>query len=239
MVSLWRYPVKSMQGERLDEAVVGDEGLEGDRRFALFDADTGLGLTARRVPELLFARARWCPDGGVAIETPDGTPAEGDDELSRWLGRPVELRPASHDGTRAYENPNLVRDDGEDERWEPFHGARGAFHDSPRSRVSLVSEASLGGRDPRRFRPNVVVDGAGEDALVGTSVAVGAVHLDVRKRIARCVMVTRPQPGGLGRDLEVLRSVNLEHEGALCVGALVESPGTLRVGDQVVPTPTR
>lgn len=233
VVSLWRYPVKSLQGERLDEVVVGPEGLEGDRRFALFDTETGFGLTARRVPELLFARARWRPDASVEITLPDGSTADDDAALSRWLGRPVSLRPASHEGTRAYENPNLVREDGADERWEPFHGARGAFHDSPRSRVSLVSEESLGGWDPRRFRANVVLDGAGEDALVGGTARLGEVRLDVRKQIARCVMTTRPQPG-LERDLDVLRTVNREHGGHLCVGALVEATGVVRIGDELV-----
>ena len=235
VTSLWRYPVKSLQGEQLEEVVVGPEGLEGDRRFALFDPDTGFGLTARRVPELLFASARWQGDT-VEVTLPDGSVAEDDAALSRWLGRPVELRPSSYEGTRAYENPNLVREDGGDERWEPFHGARGAFHDSPRSRVSLVSERSLGRWDARRFRANVVLDGAGEDEVVGRSVTVGDVRLDVRKRISRCVMTTRPQPG-LGRDLEVLRTVNLEHQGCLCIGALVEVPGVVRVGDELLPLP--
>ena len=58
VLELWRYPVKSLQGERLEVATVTTAGIEGDRRFALFDIDTGFGLTARRVPELLFAAAR-------------------------------------------------------------------------------------------------------------------------------------------------------------------------------------
>jgi uncharacterized protein YcbX len=66
VLELWRYPVKSLQGERLDLAAVTTAGLEGDRRFALFDVDTGFGLTGRRVPELLFGAARLREDGGVA-----------------------------------------------------------------------------------------------------------------------------------------------------------------------------
>ncbi len=53
VVELWRFPVKSLQGEQLDDATVGDGGIEGDRGYAIFDLDTGFGLTARRVPELL------------------------------------------------------------------------------------------------------------------------------------------------------------------------------------------
>jgi uncharacterized protein len=233
VVSLRRYPVKSLQGEALESVFVGPEGLEGDRRFAIFDVDTGYGLTARRVPELLFASARWRDDGTVAISLPDGSPAEDDDALSRWLGRRVELRSSAHDGTRAYENPNLIREDGSDDRWEPFNGARGAFHDSARSRVSLVTTASLGEWDARRFRANVVLDGSGEDELVGSTVSLGEARLDVRKRIDRCVMTTRPQPGGIERDLDVLRTINLQRDGCICIGALVEAPGIVRVGDRV------
>jgi uncharacterized protein YcbX len=225
-----------MQGEQLTSVDVGPEGLEGDRRFALFDLDTGFGLTARRVPELLYASARWTTDGDVDITLPDGTRVADDASLSRWLGRRVELRAAADDESpRLYENPNKIRDDHDDE-WEPFHGARGAFHDSPRSRVSLVSTASLGAWDPRRFRANVVLDGEREDELVGSTVQIGDVRLDVRKQISRCVMTTRPQPGGVERDLDVLRTINREHGGMLCIGALVIEPGTISVGDALRPT---
>jgi uncharacterized protein YcbX len=48
VVELWRYPVKSMQGEQLDVADVGTAGIVGDRQWALVDSSTGLALTARR-----------------------------------------------------------------------------------------------------------------------------------------------------------------------------------------------
>ena len=233
--SLWRYPVKSLQGEQLDEALVGAEGLEGDRRYAIFDEATGYGLTARRAPELLFACASWQPDGTVIITLPDGDVAEDDEALSRWLGRPVALRSADYDGSRSYENPELVREDGTDDRWEPFNGARGAFHDSARTRVSLVSRANLGGWDARRFRANVVVDGAGEDELVGTVVSLGGARLDIRKQIERCVMTTRPQPGGIDRRLDVLRAIRRDRDGRLAIGALVVSPGAVHLGDELLP----
>jgi uncharacterized protein YcbX len=232
VVSLWRYPVKSLQGERVESVAIEAEGLVGDRRFAIFDEGTGFGLTARRVPELLFASARWLDDGSVSITLPDGERADDDAALSRWLGRRVTLRAAADAGTRSYENPNHIDLEGDESAWEPFNGARGAFHDSARSRVSLVTTTSLGSWDPRRFRANVVLDGGGEDELVGTSVQIGGARLDVRKRISRCVMTTRPQPG-IERDLDVLRTVNVERGGCLCIGALVEAPGVVRVGDEL------
>src|SRR6188508_1631361 len=87
---LWRFPVKSLQGERLDRAAVVADGLVGDRRFAIVDAATRLALTARRVPQLLFASARLVGDD-VEITLPDGSVASDDDALSAWLGRPVTL----------------------------------------------------------------------------------------------------------------------------------------------------
>jgi uncharacterized protein YcbX len=231
VVELWRYPVKSLQGERLDAATATVSGIDGDRRFALFDVETGFGLTARRVPELLFASARIVNGGHVEVTLPDGTATSDDETLSSWLGRRVELRSAdAAEGARRYENPNDFEDES-DGAWAPFEGAGGAFHDSGRSRLSLVSTATLGAWEGRRFRANIYLDGEGEDGLVGTRVRLGDAVLDVTKRIARCVMTTRAQPGGIERDLDVLRTINRDREGRLAVGALVEQEGTISVGD--------
>src|ERR1051325_4263770 len=107
VLELWRYPVKSLQGEQLHSVQVGADGLEGDRRFAIFDVETGFGLTARRAPELLFASARWRGDARVEITLPAGALAADDDALSAWLGRRVELRSADVQSPRRYENPEV------------------------------------------------------------------------------------------------------------------------------------
>ena len=233
VAELWRYPVKSLQGERLATVDVGPEGLAGDRQWALFDVATGYGLTARRVPDLLFLSGRLRPDGAVEVVTPDGTVTSDDAVLSEWLGRSVALRAAADaPGERLYENPNEVGEAGEYD-WDAFPGARGAFHDSSRTRVSLVSTGTLGTWDRRRFRANVVLDGAGEDALVGQQVRLGGVELDVVKQVDRCVMVTRPQPGGIGRDNGVLKTIHRERDGCLAIGALVARTGTVAVGDEL------
>jgi uncharacterized protein YcbX len=230
VLELWRYPVKSLQGEQLDAAAVTANGLEGDRGFAIFDVETGFGLTGRRVPELLFASARVVGDGDVEIQLPDGTVARDDDALSDWLGRRVMLRAADTDVTRTYENPIDFEDEAGTD-WMPFNGAGGAFHDSSRAQVSLVSSATIGAWDRRRFRANVLLDDPGEDALVGSNVALGDSVLDVTMRIQRCVMTTRPQPDGIARDLDVLRTINRERDGCLAIGARVVQPGTIRLGD--------
>jgi uncharacterized protein len=233
VAELWRYPVKSLQGERLTGGEVGPEGLAGDRQWALFDVTTGFGLTARRVPDLLFLTGRLRPDGSAEIVVPDGSVTSDDAVLSDWLGRPVALRAAADaPGERRYENPHEVGEAGEYD-WDAFTGARGAFHDSSRTRVSLVSTGTLGTWDRRRFRANVVLEGTGEDALVGRRVRLGGAELDVVKQVGRCVMVTRPQPGGIGRDNGVLKTIHRERDGSLAVGALVARAGPVAVGDEL------
>jgi uncharacterized protein YcbX len=235
VVSAWRYPVKSMQGEQLAAASIDDLGIVGDRQWALVDTSTGLALTARRVPELLFGQARWQDADHVEIELPDGTVTTDDGALSDWLERPVTLTRASGDRTGRYE----IAADFEDEagsEWFQWDGPHGTFHDSGRARVSVLATGSIGDWDRRRFRGNLLVDADGvgaENELVGHQVAIGSVTLDVIKPIDRCVMTTRPQPGGIERDLDVLRTINRDRQSWLGVGALVLQAGTLAVGDEV------
>ena len=204
VLELWRYPVKSLLGERLDRAEVESHGIPGDRGRALVDPSTGEVLTARRVPDMLFATGRLRADGDVEVVLPDGTVTADDAVLSAWAGRPVALRAA----------------------------VDGAFHDEGAdARLTLVSTGTLGGWDRRRFRPNVVLAGEGEDALVGSPVRLGTAVLDVVMPIPRCVMTTRPQAGGIGRDTSVLKTVHRERGGDLAVGARVTRSGGVAVGD--------
>ena len=232
VAELWRFPVKSLGGERLQHVSVGPGGLEGDRGWAIWDLRDGLGLTARRVPELLFASASLSASGGVEITLPDGEVATDDGVLSRWLGRPVELRDAATGGERRYENTTDPEREA-DAPWQAFTGADGPFHDSPQARVTLLSTGSIGDWDRRRFRANVVLAGSGEDRLVGERVELGEAILAVRQQLGRCVMTTRAQPGGLERDLDVLRRIARERDNKLAVGALVERGGTVQVGDRL------
>jgi uncharacterized protein YcbX len=117
--------------------------------------------------------------------------------------------------------------------WSTWEGPVGAFHDDADARLSLVSTATIAGWDARRFRSNVLLDGEGEDDLVGSAVQLGDVRLDIGKQIDRCVMITRPQAGGVERDLDVLRTVARERGNNLAVGALVAHPGEVRVGDEL------
>ena len=241
--ALYRYPVKSMQGEGLDAATIGPVGIIGDRQWGLVDLDTGLMLTARREPQLLFARARLDEAAkSVRIELPDGTVTADDAALSSWLGRPIELRRADPEFAANYEIALTDESDdvGDTAPWAQWTGPRGSFHDSTQTQVSLVAEGSMRGWDVRRFRPNVVVTGedGSEEGFVGGHVRIGSATFDVRKQIDRCVMTTRPQPpsdlsGAIERDLGVLKTINAERATFLAIGMLVAETGTITLGDRV------
>lgn len=231
VAEIWRYPVKSVRGEQLSEAVIGPYGIEFDRAWGIRDLSTGKILTARREPQLLFASASVDDDGQVAITLPDGSVTAENAALSSWLDRDVELARVSADEQGSYE----IQLDFETEvgDWIEWQGPSGSFHDSTKTRVSLVSKSTMRSWDPERFRINVILDGDDEESLVGGKVTVGHAELDVLKEIDRCIVVTRPQADGIDRDLDVLRTINKERNGNLGIGANVITPGSITLGDPV------
>lgn len=110
---LWRYPAKSMQGERVEQCVIGARGVVGDRGWALRDEGVGELTTAKRLPALMqwVARYRDEPTAehvpGLDITLPDGTRIASDapdvnEKLSAALGRPVTLWPLQPASDRAH-----------------------------------------------------------------------------------------------------------------------------------------
>src|SRR4051812_29390546 len=139
---LWRYPVKSMGGERLEVADVDAWGIDGDRQWAVIDVATGYGLTAKREPELLYAGAAVV-DGEVMIMLDGGVTLTGagtatDAVLSDWLGRPVTLRRASRDTAATFE---IAADfeAGHEAKPLPWGGAQGTVPHPTPPRASLAA----------------------------------------------------------------------------------------------------
>ncbi|HZQ28339.1 MAG TPA: MOSC N-terminal beta barrel domain-containing protein [Acidimicrobiales bacterium] len=225
---LWRYPVKSMQGERVEAVDVGDRGVRGDRHFAVMDRRTGKVLSAKTEPALLSAAAVLA-GVSLAMRLPNGETVLGagpsaDTALSAWLGRPVHLEECGPDERGVVETPETPEGDG------PLHEFRtppGSFVDA--QPLHLLSTADLDGWDVRRFRPNLLVDGPVE---LGMTLAIGSVQLLVGKPATRCVIVTREQPGGVARDLGVARALRSRD---LCLGvyARVVQGGRIEQGDQI------
>jgi uncharacterized protein YcbX len=246
VVELWRHPVKSLQGERLDHAVIEDSGLSGDRCWGIVDRETGMVLTARRVPPLLLASARLT-DTGVDVVLPDGAvlvapSTVADDALSEWTGRPVTLAHAESFGPAVGEFFQDATDD--ESAVVSWTMPAGRFVDA--LPLLIITTASLrqgralhpdGAWETRRFRPNIVVDvedddGWVEDGWCGRTVHVGTAEVQPVVPCERCTMVTRPQPG-LDRDLDVFKVLARHHSSNFGVWTAVKTPGTVRVGDAV------
>ena len=241
---LWRYPVKSMQGETCPQLELTELGVAGDRSFGVLDMASQTIVSAKRDGRLLQASARFS-GGQLLVSVPErGELAAGDgldDSLSEWLGRQVKLVAASGYGTPTFEGP----DDYEKEEvgLHSWDGEPGSFVDeSPLHLVSTSDLAELARERPdlqwetRRFRPNVLVEAPPGDLTAparGRRIRVGDVELEVLKGCTRCVMTTRAQPGGIDRQLDILRHVIAAHDNEVGFRAGVAREGTVRVGDPV------
>src|SRR5207249_4997624 len=261
VVSLWRYPVKSMMGEELNAAEVTERGLLVDRAYALVDGSDGKAATAknpRKWPHLFDFRATFVePTRSAAkvppvrIVLPDGTAVTSDQGdldriLSKDLSREVALRAARHGTVNAEEYwPDV---DGLDHRdtVTDFTLPEGTFFDC--AMVHLLTTATLdrlrelypqGRFEVRRFRPNIVVQlasdekGFTENAWVGHTLVIGtAVRLNITGPCGRCVMTTLEQ-GDLSRDPGILRTAAQHNQVNVGVYAAVVKGGTIRRGDPV------
>jgi uncharacterized protein len=228
--AIFRYPVKSMGGERLEEASLGWHGLEGDRRLAfrkLDDRSEFPWLTASKLPDLLrFAPHRR--DGAQGdlpthIRTPDGEalPVFGEDlaaEVGRRYGAPVQMMQLKH----------------------------GIFDEASISVIALdtVGEISrLAGQTPdvRRFRPNVAVRSVRpvpfqEDEWVGGVLSFGegndAPAITVTLRDVRCSMLNL-DPDSASPAPEMMKAVVRVHQNTAGIYGTVTRIGRLAVGQNI------
>ncbi len=256
---MWRFPVKSFQGEVVDELAVAPTGVVGDRRYGLRDSSTGKVLSAKRHGVLLEASASTDADGGVTMTLPDGsthtaTEPGVDSLLSDWLGFPVSLAAAdTAHGNGVYEFAFDI-DDSPDAEWFDIDIPLGSFVDL--AGAHLLTTASLeaiavhhpgGDWDVRRFRPTALIDTDGadgfvEDAWVETTVALGTATLRVDMPTIRCVMPSRGQPAlfdrpPLVRDKVTSQAIAAQHGSNLGVYCTITASGTVRVGDAVTVLP--
>jgi len=226
--AIFRYPVKSMGGERLEVADLGWHGIDGDRRLAFRRMDDRGGfpwLTASKLPDLVrFAPLRRKDDSSgdppTHVRTPDGEemPVFGEDlaaEVGRRYGAPVEMMQMKH----------------------------GIFDEAS---ISVIASDTVGeierlaGRslDVRRFRPNVVVrllrPGAfQEDEWLGGVLSFGegddAPAVTVTMRDERCSMVNL-DPDTASPAPEVLKAIVRVHQNTAGIYGAVTRTGRLAVG---------
>lgn len=227
-----RYPVKSMLGEQLDSAEILSRGIAGDREWAVYTADGGIGSGKssrrfRRVEGLLGYRAVLSgPFSGrdesvPLIESPDGERWPADDpraadRLSARLGQPLRL---DREGT------------------VPHHDA------SPLHLVTTAALRALGELlgepvDITRFRSNLLLEVPGtgfvEDDWLGRELRLGSeVVVRPTTGMVRCVMVDMAH-GTLAPHGRILKTLASKHELLLGVKVEVVRAGTVRRGDPVV-----
>ncbi len=224
VLTLWRYPVKSMLGERCEHLALDARGVEGDRLYAIRDAGGkfGSGKSTRRFRRIdgLFEFSAVYEGGVPVIIVPDGRRLRGDDPtihdaLSTALGQPVTLaREAAIS-----------------------HLDAGSVHLLTTASLAWLGDRLPGGRlDERRFRPNVLIDAPGARLLerewLGRTLALGDLRLAVREPAERCVMVDFPQ-SELPEDPRVLRTLAQAAGSEFGVYADVLVPGRVSVGDEL------
>lgn len=243
VTQMWRYPVKSFQGEQVDHLDLASGGAAGDRLLAVVDPAAKKVLSAKRYPALLMASARL--DGeGVVLTLPDGSEHSASDPqvheaLSAWLDQDVRLQAPPTDVVFPMEMHTGMSD--ESTPIFDWPGPEGTWLDLADvhwlTTASLAAAAALapdGVWDIRRFRPTALIDtstsGWAEDSW--GSIAVGPVHSDVFMPTPRCTMPSRAQPG-LERDLAIGTTIRDQHANNLGVYASITLGGRVSVGDTV------
>jgi len=206
ITEIWRYPVKTMAGEKLERVGVGPLGIDGDRVVHVEDA-TGRVITSRTHPRFLGHKGSLGVDGVVRV---DGRPWDSPEvaaEVAAIAGPGARL--VRYDGAERFDVlPLLVATD----------GAIAAF-----------------GHDGRRLRPNLVVggvEGLGERGWPGACLRIGDVLIGVKDLRLRCIM-TSFDPDTLVQDKEITRGIYRRFEGKLALNCFVIEGGEVAVGDDV------
>jgi uncharacterized protein len=206
IAAIWRYPVKSMAGERLGGVGLTPTGLVGDRVVQVYDRQGRL-VTARTFPRLLRLRATLGLDGEPLVE---GLPWDSSEVAARVEGA---VAPGA--------------------RLERFEGPQ-RFDILPLL-ICTDGAVSMFGRDVRRLRPNILiggVDGAGERRWPGARLRLPHAEVAVADLRGRCVMTTYDPDTG-AQDPGVLRDIVRRFGGRLCLNAHVTRPGHVQEGDPV------
>jgi len=225
LVGLWRYPVKSMGAEALEQEEIGFYGVAGDRRWAFIQPGLERSgfpwMTLRERADMRqfiprFVDPQRPEDSVTMVVSPAGEEYDVvDPALSQLLGEGVRV---------------LKRE-------------VGLFDAMPLSLISVGTLRALGemtGRElePQRFRPNLLIDlgdddpGFTEDSWAGRIVRIGELEMRVDLRDPRCVIVTMDVQSG-ERDPNVLRQIAQRREGCAGVYGSAVTPARVAVGATV------
>lgn len=232
---MWRYPVKGMAAEPLDEALVTFAGILGDRVYAFADPAKHTDfpwVTARTWPRMILLKTNFSGPAPTSEEYPNAEKFRC--EVTAEDGRRFEVQAAELRDFLAQKFGHAVE----------FRFSERSMQDSrPISIFGKNSLEALCGEtgvksDARRFRANFVVDWANaeprhEESLIGKRIKIGErVELIVAKRDMRCKIITL-DPETAEATPKVLEVVARRYEGCAGVYAVVLREGVIRRGDQV------
>jgi MOSC domain-containing protein len=251
--SLWRYPVKSMRGEELDELFASYAGVYGDRLFA-FESSAGRKgfpfFTGREERQMIRYRPRFRNPNKAARPVNLADAESLGPGVNPLSAHPTELMidVEMPDGkTIAIDDPALIdhlRTNIDENHQLTLRRSDKAMTDCrPLSIFAVQSAKKLGEEtgiivDKRRFRANVYLDltssdGFAEDALVGRSMRIGSrVVVSVLERDPRCMMITL-DPDTAEKSPAILKAVAQAHGGMAGVYGAVLVEGMMHKGDQV------
>lgn len=228
VAALWRYPVSSMGGERLERMELLASGVLGDRTHGVFHAETGEIARPGRMRQWMAlprASARCAAEGEVEVSV-DGQDWHGSGSLgplSDLYGFPASIR--------RYAAPG---EEGPASRY-----AHAPIHLLTTSALRTLQAAIPGSvLDERRFRPNILLDtpedmgGIPEYGWIGREFRIGGAVLRGTIPCVRCAFTTLAQPG-LPDDREVLRALMQGFDQNLGLYCEVVLPGPILPGDSV------
>jgi uncharacterized protein YcbX len=249
--SLWRYPVKSMRGEELDEMFAGYAGVYGDRVFA-FTTSTGRKgfpfFTGRDQRQMIRYRACFRnPEKAARPINLADAESSGANPISANASELMIHVEAPDGKTFSIDDPALIENlraglDGKHEL-TLLRSDKAITDCRPLSIFAVQSAKKLGEEtgtnvDKRRFRANVYVDltnadGFAENEFVGKSLRIGSkVVVSVLERDPRCMMITL-DPDTAEKTPAILKQVAQAHEGMAGVYGAVLMEGMIRKGDSV------
>ncbi|PYI93348.1 MAG: MOSC domain-containing protein [Verrucomicrobia bacterium] len=251
--SLWRYPVKSMRGEEMEEMFAGYPGVYGDRLFAFESSANPKGFpffTGRDQRQMIRYRARFRNPEKAARPVNVGEAEKLSPNLNPISADVSELMVdvETPDGkTFAIDDPALIDDlrsniEG-NHKLTLLRSDKAITDCRPLSIFAVQTAKRLGEEtgvavDKRRFRANIYVDlpssnGFAEDKFVGRSLRIGSrVTVAVLQRDARCMMITL-DPDTAEKTPAILKAVAQAHEGMAGVYGAVLVEGMIRKGDSV------
>jgi uncharacterized protein len=231
-VEIWRYPISSVGGERMERAKLSPEGVEGDRQYGLIDAATGLPAVPEkdaRWRKALHLQAAYIEGTLPTISFPDGQSYLLDDRslnavLTDYFGFAAAI--AAYDHSKRRLGFPLTK----------FRHRHFAMHMLTTASLGHLASFRHAAIDRRRLRPTVLIEvrnshGFVENEWIGRCLQLGPIELTAQQDTKRCGVTFLSQPG-LAEDPEILRSILRHNNRTLGIYCSIDGTGSIQLGDE-------